>query len=102
MFLLILKLYIGAAISFLDFTSTTLFRSMITKSIQIDEVGKVFSIIGMFQVCLFFNKLLLLFVSNFQGCNLGHSVTPARTSGLSSTQGVVRERVVKISYSQSY
>ena len=27
-------------------------------SIQIDEVGKVFSIIGMFQVCLFFNTLL--------------------------------------------
>ena len=37
-------------------------------------------------------------MSNSQGGNLGCSVTPARTSGLSSTQGMVRERAVKVSH----
>ena len=41
-------------------------------------------------------------VLNFQGSNLGRSVTPARTSGLSSPQGMVRDRAVKVSCSQSY
>ena len=36
-------------------------------------------------------------VSNCQGSNLGRVVTPARTSGLSSTQGMVRERALKVS-----
>ena len=41
---------------------------------------------------------LIYVVSNSQGSNLGRSVIPARTSGLSSTQGMVRERAVKVSY----
>ena len=38
-------------------------------------------------------------VSNSQGRNLGHSVIPARTSGLSSTEGMVREKAVKFTAS---
>ena len=41
-------------------------------------------------------------VLNSQGSNLGCLLTPDRTSGLLSTQGMVRERAVKVSYSQSY
>jgi len=47
---LLFQLYIGGVISFLDFTSGVVFRSLISKSVQSDEVGKVFSILGMFQV----------------------------------------------------
>ena len=39
----------GAAISFLDYTSTTMFRSTITKSVHANEVGRVFSVVGTFQ-----------------------------------------------------
>ena len=49
-----------------------------------------------------FEALKIHAVSNSQGKNLGRLVTPARTSGLSSTQGMVRERAVKVSCSQSY
>ena len=44
--------------------------------------------------------LLFMFgpVSNSQGRNLGRSVTSARTSGLSSIQGDLGERAVKVSY----
>ena len=48
------------------------------------------------------NMSCLLLVLISQGSNLGRSVTPARTSGLNSTQGMVRVRAVKVSYSQSY
>ena len=41
-------------------------------------------------------------VSNSQGSNLGRLVTTARTYGLSTTQGMVRERAIKVSCSQSY
>ena len=44
----------------------------------------------------------LVFVLNSQGSNLGCLVTHARSSGLSSTQGMVRDRAIKVSYSQSY
>ena len=42
-------LYVGCAISVLDSTSTTVFRSLITKIVQPDEIGKVFSVIAIFQ-----------------------------------------------------
>ena len=42
-------LYIGGLIAFLDSTSTTMFRSMISKIVHANEVGKVFSIVGTFQ-----------------------------------------------------
>merc|ERR1712029_600290 len=45
-------LYIGAAFSILDATSTTMFRSLITKYVEPDEVGKIFSIVGTFQALL--------------------------------------------------
>ena len=45
-------LYIGGAISFLDSTSTTVFRSLITKIVQPDEVGRVFSVVAIFQAIL--------------------------------------------------
>ena len=46
------------------------------------------------------SRLLIIhqfLVSNSQGGTLGCLVAPARTSGLSSTQGMVRERAVKVS-----
>ena len=45
-------LYIGSAIAFLDSTSTTVFRSMITKIVKPDEIGKVFSVVAIFQAIL--------------------------------------------------
>ena len=45
-------LYIGSAIAFLDSTSTTVFRSMITKIVKPDEIGKVFSVVAIFQAVL--------------------------------------------------
>jgi len=44
--------YVGAGIALLDNTSTTLFRSLITKCVDPDEVGKIFSIVGAFQAFL--------------------------------------------------
>ena len=41
-------------------------------------------------------------MSNSLGGNRGCLGTPARTSGLSSTKGMVREGSVKVSYSQFY
>ena len=55
-------LYIGAAVSFLDYTSTSLFRSMITKNVHANEVGKVFSIVGTFQVC---NRSTIITIPKF-------------------------------------
>ena len=45
-------LYIGSAIAFLDSTSTTVFRSLISKIVDADEVGKVFSVVAIFQALL--------------------------------------------------
>ena len=45
-------LYLGGALAILDHTSTTMYRSMITKNVNPDEVGKVFSIVATFQALL--------------------------------------------------
>ena len=45
-------LYVGGAVAILDATSTTMYRSLITKIVNPDEVGKVFSIVGTFQALL--------------------------------------------------
>ena len=45
-------LYVGGAIALLDSTSTTMFRSMITKLVHANEVGKVFSVVGTFQAIM--------------------------------------------------
>ena len=45
-------LYIGGTIAILDATSTTFYRSMISKNVEADEVGKVFSIVATFQALL--------------------------------------------------
>ena len=45
-------LYIGGIVAFLDNTSTTMFRSLISKNVEADEIGKVFSVVGVFQALL--------------------------------------------------
>ena len=45
-------LYIGGIVAFLDNTSTTMFRSLISKNVKADEIGKVFSVVGVFQALL--------------------------------------------------
>lgn len=45
-------LYVGGVIALLDATSTTMFRSLITKLVHADEVGKVFSVVGTFQALM--------------------------------------------------
>ena len=45
-------LYIGGVVAILDVTSTTMYRSMISKNVHANEVGKVFSIVGTFQALL--------------------------------------------------
>ena len=47
-------------------------------------------------------ELKLLLLLNSQGRNLGHSVTPPRTSGLSSIQGDLGDSGKGIFTSQSY
>ena len=42
-------LYVGACIAFLDATSFTMIRCMITKHVKPDEVGKLLSVVGAFQ-----------------------------------------------------
>ena len=44
--------YLGAAISILDWSSSTMFRSIISKNVQPNEVGKVFSVVGIFEALL--------------------------------------------------
>ena len=64
-------LYLGGTIAILDATSTTMYRSMISKNVNSDEVGKVFSIVGTFQALLpfisgpTFNFLYKSTVENF-------------------------------------
>ena len=45
-------LYVGGTLAILDQTSTTMYRSLITKTVNPDEVGKVFSIVATFQALL--------------------------------------------------
>ena len=43
-------LYVGGLNAILDSTTTTMFRSIISKIVHANEVGSVFSIVGFFQV----------------------------------------------------
>ncbi len=43
-------LYVGACIAFLDATSFTMIRCMITKHVRPDEVGRLLSVVGAVQV----------------------------------------------------
>ena len=45
-------LYIGGLISFLDTSAITVFRSMISKAVNDDEIGKMFSVVGLFHALL--------------------------------------------------
>ena len=45
-------LYIGGVVAILDNTSTTMFHSLISKTINRNEPGKVFSIVGVFEALL--------------------------------------------------
>ena len=38
--------YLGVVISILDYASSTMFRSLISKNVQANEVGRVFSVVG--------------------------------------------------------
>jgi PCFT/HCP family folate transporter-like MFS transporter 1/3 len=45
-------LYIGGLVAFLDAAATTMFRSLISKTVEPDEIGKVFSVVGVFHALL--------------------------------------------------
>ena len=45
-------LYIGGLISFLDTSANTVFRSMISKAVKDDEIGKMFAVVGLFHALL--------------------------------------------------
>ena len=45
-------LYIGGLVAFLDTAATTMFRSLLSKSVLADEVGKVFSVFGVFHALI--------------------------------------------------
>ena len=45
-------LYVGCIVAFLDGTTTTVFRSLISKNVDADEIGKIFSVVGIFQALL--------------------------------------------------
>ena len=45
-------LYLGCFVAFLDGTTTTVFRSLISKNVENDEIGKIFSVVGIFQALL--------------------------------------------------
>lgn len=42
-------LYVGGVLAILDSTTTTLIRSLISKCVHSNEVGRVFSVVGVFQ-----------------------------------------------------
>ena len=44
--------YLGVAISILDYASSTMFRSLISKNVKANEVGRVFSVVGIFVTIL--------------------------------------------------
>lgn len=45
-------LYLGCIVAFLDGTTTTVLRSLISKNVDADEIGKIFSVVGIFQALL--------------------------------------------------
>ena len=45
-------LYIGGIVAFLDSSATTVFRSMISKAVEEDEIGKIFSVVGLFHAVM--------------------------------------------------
>ena len=44
--------YLGVAISILDYASSTMFRSLISKNVKANEVGRVFSVVGILETIL--------------------------------------------------
>ena len=44
--------YLGLAIGILDYSSNTMFRSIISKNVQANEVGRVFSVVGIFETLM--------------------------------------------------
>ena len=44
--------YLGVVISILDYASSTMFRSLISKNVQANEVGRVFSVIGILETIM--------------------------------------------------
>ena len=44
--------YLGVAIGVLDWSSNTMFRSLISKNVQANEVGKVFSVVAIFETLM--------------------------------------------------
>ena len=45
-------IYLGVFISILDYASSTMFRSLISKNVQANEVGRVFSVVGIFETLI--------------------------------------------------
>ena len=45
-------LYIGGIVAFLESSATTVFRSMISKAVEEDEIGKIFSVVGLFHALM--------------------------------------------------
>ena len=71
-------LYLGGVIAFLESTSTTMFRSMISKNVHANEVGKVFSVVGTIQALIpfisspTFGYLYKATLGNASGCLCVH------------------------------
>ena len=45
-------IYLGVFISILDYASSTMFRSLISKNVQANEVGRIFSVVGIFETLM--------------------------------------------------
>ena len=45
-------IYLGVFISLLDYASSTMFRSLISKKVNANEVGRVFSVVGIFKTLM--------------------------------------------------
>ena len=45
-------IYLGVFISILDYASSTMFRSLISKNVHTNEVGRVFSVVGIFETLI--------------------------------------------------
>jgi hypothetical protein len=44
--------YLGVFVSILDYASSTMFRSLISKNVQANEVGRVFSVVGILETLM--------------------------------------------------